>query len=96
MTIKGMIYKVFKTEQKTDTFRVRSFVLKTAQQYSPFISMQLVNDNCEVFESEGIEENDMVRVDFELGGKSYADRHTGEEKFFNTVTAYKVVIDTEK
>jgi len=92
MTIEGIIYKIFDVEQKTDRFKVRNFVLKTEDRYSPFISFQLTNKNTEVFEEDGIALGDEVEVSFDVGGKEYEARDGSGTKYFNVLTAWKILI----
>jgi len=92
MILEGKIHEIQDTMQKTESFKVRNFVLDNGDRYSPYVMFQLTNDNCGVFEDSHIQEGDNVEVSFNVGGKDYKDKNTGETKYFNILTAWKIVL----
>ena len=81
--VEGKLHKVFPTEQKTDTFRAREFVIEIEQgNYPQFIKFQLVQDRCDVIDE--YKEGDMLKVYFDLRGRQWQD------KFFTNLQAWRV------
>lgn len=91
MTITGKIEKIFDEEWKGERFNVRNFVIKLPQeQHAPYVKLQLVRDGCSAFERMGIDEGDNVKVEFNVGGRRYIDKNSGNERFFNILTATNI------
>lgn len=81
--VQGKLYKTFATEQKTDTFRAREFVLEINEsQYPQLIKFQLTQDKCELIDNFDI--GDIVSVSFDLRGREWNDR------FFTNLNAWKI------
>ncbi len=80
--IEGALHKKFDTENKTDTFQAREFVIKTDGQYPQFVKFQLTQDRCQVIDS--YNEGDMIKVHFDLRGREW------NEKYFTNLNAWRV------
>jgi len=80
--IVGALHKKFDTENKTDTFQAREFVIKTDGQYPQFVKFQLTQDRCQVIDP--YNEGDMIKVHFDLRGREW------NEKFFTNLNAWRV------
>jgi hypothetical protein len=81
--IEGKLHKVYDTEQKTDSFRAREFVIETMQgQYSQFVKFQLTQDRCDVVDP--YEEGQQIKVYFDLRGRQWQD------KYFTNLNAWRV------
>nr|MBS0038390.1 DUF3127 domain-containing protein [Saprospiraceae bacterium] len=81
--IEGKLIKKFDTEQKTDTFKAREFVIETKDdKYPQKIKFQLTQDRCELID--GFEENQMIKVHFDLRGREW------NEKYFTNLNAWRV------
>jgi hypothetical protein len=81
--IEGKLHKVYPTEQKSESFRTREFVLETMQgSYSQFIKFQLTQDRCDVIEP--YKDGQMIKVYFDLRGRQWQD------KFFTNLQAWRV------
>lgn len=87
MEISGIIKKVDETQQVTDSFKKREFVLSTQEQYPQHISFQFVQDRCEKLN--GIQPNDEVKVFFDIRGREWTSPQ-GEVKYFNTLQAWNI------
>ena len=46
--MEGVLHKVFETEQKSERFQAREFVVETQEQYPQFVKFQLVQEKCEL------------------------------------------------
>ncbi len=81
--IEGKLHKVFPTENKTDTFQAREFVIEiTNGNYPQFIKFQLVQDRCSIMEN--YNEGDMIKVYFDLRGREW------NGKYFTNLNAWRV------
>ena len=49
--MEGVLHKVFETEQKSERFQAREFVVETQEQYPQFVKFQLVQEKCELADS---------------------------------------------
>lgn len=81
--VKGKIVKIFDTEQKTDKFRAREFVIEMNEgNYPQFIKFQIVQDRCELLDA--FAETDEVNVHFDLRGREW------NGKYFTNLNAWKI------
>lgn len=83
--IEGKLHKVFPTEQKSESFRTREFVIEIMQgSYPQFIKFQLTQDRCDVIEP--YKDGQMIKVYFDLRGRQWQD------KFFTNLQAWRVEV----
>ncbi|MDX1476606.1 MAG: DUF3127 domain-containing protein [Saprospiraceae bacterium] len=81
--VEGKLHKVYETEQKTDSFKAREFVLQIEQgNYPQFIKFQLVQDRCDLIDH--YKEGDQVKVYFDLRGREW------NEKYFTNLSAWRI------
>ncbi len=81
--IVGKLYKKFNTENKTQTFRAREFVIEIADgNYPQMIKFQLVQDRCDILDA--YQEGDEIKVFFDLRGREW------NEKFFTNLNAWRI------
>ena len=84
----GFLHIKNQTQQVSDKFAKREFVLKTeaSSQYPQFVTMQLTQDKCSLLDqfSEGQE----LKVSFNLRGREW----NGPDgiKYFNTLEAWRI------
>ena len=70
----GKLHKKFDTENKSDTFQAREFVVEIMDgNYQQYIKFQLVQDKCELVDDYA--EGDVVTVDFDLRGREWKGRY---------------------
>lgn len=88
-TITGKLAVKNATEQVSDKFKKREFVLNDQDgQYPQEISFQLVQDKVGLLDS--YNEGDNIEVSFNLRGRRWQNPNTGETRFFNTLDAWKI------
>ena len=79
----GKLHKIFPTEQKTDKFVCRDFVLEVADgnflQYIKFQATQMYVDILDRFK-----EGERVKVSFDLRGREW------QGKFFTTLNCWRI------
>jgi single-strand DNA-binding protein len=80
--IDGIVEKIYDTEQKTDTFQTREFVIRTEEQYTQFVKFQMTQDKCAMMNN--FKEGDRIKVYFDLRGRQWQD------KYFTNLNAWKV------
>ena len=86
---RGVIHAIFATEQKTERFRVREFVVELggASKYPQFCKFQLTGDRCEMID--GMNQGDEVNVDFQLQGREWQSPQ-GDTRYFNSLNVWEV------
>lgn len=89
MKIEGKLYTKMNTEQISDTFRKREFVVEYAENplYPQFIKFELIQDNVALVDN--FEPGQMIEVDFNLRGREWTNPQ-GQKKYFNTLAAWRI------
>ena len=87
MEATGRIYALFETQQVTERFRKREFVVELGDnpRYPQYVLFQLTGDRCESLEGFGL--GDEVRVEFSLRGREWQSPR-GEKKYFNSLDVW--------
>jgi single-strand DNA-binding protein len=89
-TIEGRVISIGQTEQKSEKFSVRKFVIDDqAPEYANLHEFQLANAKTEL--ADKIKTGDRVRVHFNLRGRGWTSP-SGEVKYFSSLDAWKVDI----
>ncbi len=78
----GTLHKVFETQNKTDSFQAREFVIKLDGNYPQFIKFQLTQDRCDLINN--FKEGDNIKVSFDLRGREW------NEKYFTNLNAWRI------
>lgn len=80
----GTLVKIYETETKGESFRVRDFVIKANDggQYDNFISFQTTQDRTALMD--GHNEGDEIKVHFDIRGRQW------QEKYFQNLNAWRV------
>ena len=89
MNIRGRILEISDTQQVTNTFKKREFVVEYADnpQYPEFIKFELIQDKCDLLNT--FKAGDEVDVHFNLKGRKWTDPK-GEVKYFNSLQAWRL------
>ncbi len=86
--LNGTIKVIKDTQQITDTFSKREFVVSdTSGMYPQDILFQAVQDRCAMLD--GYQPGEQVEVSFNLRGREWTSPQ-GEVKYFNTLDAWRV------
>ncbi len=81
--VDGKLHKVFETEQKSEKFRAREFVIEIVDgNYPQMIKFQLTQDKCDLIDDHN--EADDITVHFNLRGREWNDR------YFTNLDAWKI------
>lgn len=88
MKITGLVHKIGETEEVgASGFRKRDVVVVTEEQYPQTISIQFVQDKCDMLNAYKIGDN--VEVGVNLRGREWVDPQ-GVTKYFNTIQGWKI------
>ena len=90
MEITGKLHRKFDTQQVSEKFSKREFVIIEAQNpmYPQYIKFECTQDKCSMIDA--LKEGDEVKVMFNLRGREYTDRNTAEVKYFTSIEAWKI------
>ncbi len=89
MNIQAKLIEKFNTQQITDSFQKREFVVEFAEnpQYPEFVKFELIQANCDLLESFNV--GDEMNISFNLKGRKWTDKN-GEVKYFNSLQAWRL------
>lgn len=89
MEVSGKIIEKFDTQQISDRFRKREFVIEydSGNGYSESLLFQLTQDRCDILDT--FQKGDEVQVSFDLKGRRW-ESPKGEIKYFNSLQAWKI------
>lgn len=91
MKIEGKIIEIFDTQQISDSFKKRAFVVEYVENpqntYTESLMFELVQEKCSLLDdfSKGQE----VEVNFNLRGRKWTTREN-ETRYFNSLQAWKI------
>lgn len=81
--VEGKLHKKFDTENKTETFQARDFVLEVSDgNYPQLVKFQLVQDRCSLIDP--YEEGEQLKVHFDLRGREWNGR------YFTNLNAWRI------
>jgi len=85
----GKLHAIFDTEQKTERFRLREFVIELGDNpsYPQLVKFQLTGDRCENLD--GFEAGEEVRLEFSLRGREWTSPQ-GDVRYFNSLDVWKL------
>lgn len=89
MKVTGKLLEVKETQQVSDTFQKRSFVLEYTEnpQYPEYVSFELIQDKCTLLDN--FRSGQEVEVSFNLKGRKWINPE-GETRYFNSLQAWRI------
>ncbi|MFP6564989.1 MAG: DUF3127 domain-containing protein [Myxococcota bacterium] len=83
----GRLHKIFETEQKTERFRLREFIVELVDnpQYPQYVKFQLTGNRCENLDAFQVGQE--VNVEFSLRGREWTNPD-GEIRYFNSLDVW--------
>jgi hypothetical protein len=85
----GTVKQIGSTVQVTEKFKKREIVVTdTSSTYPQHVTFQLTQDKCDMLDA--FKEGQEVEVSFNVEGREYADKNTGEIRHFNSLTAWRI------
>ncbi len=90
MDVKAKIEKIFPAQQVTASFKKREFVVEFAEnpQYPEYVKFECIQDKCDMLDN--FSAGQQVTISFNLKGRKWTDPKNGEDKYFNTLQAWKI------
>jgi translation initiation factor IF-3 len=87
MEVLGKVHFVGATQEVGATFKKRDLVVKTDEQYPQFISINFVQDKCDILN--GYKVGQEVKVSINLRGREWTNPQ-GEVKYFNDIQGWRI------
>lgn len=87
MEVSGKIKVIRDEQQVTATFRKRELVVVTDEQYPQFISINFVQDKCDLLDN--YQEGQEVKVSINLRGNEHVNQQ-GETKYYNDIQGWRI------
>lgn len=89
MHITGKLFEINTTQQVSDSFKKRTFIVEYAEnpQYPEYISFELIQDKCDLLD--GFNEGEEITVHFNLRGRKWINPE-GVAKYFNSLQAWRL------
>lgn len=87
MEVTGKIKVINAEQQVSASFRKRELVVATEEQYPQFISINFVQDKCDLLNNYNIGE--AVKVSINLRGREWVNPQ-GETKYFNDIQGWRI------
>ena len=94
MNLKGTIKEIFDTQQISDRFAKREFVVEYIDnpQYPQYIKFEMTQDKCDLLDQYKV--GDEVDVQFNVRGRAWTNPQ-GVTQYFNTLQAWRLDIASE-
>lgn len=83
----GKLYFIGQIQEISPSFIKKEFVIQTDAEYPQHIKLELHQDRVDIIDSFSL--GDSVKVFVNIKGRKWTDE-TGQDKFFNTLQAWKV------
>ena len=89
MKVTGKLLEIKETQQVSDSFKKRSFVLEYAEnpQYPEYVSFELIQERCSLLDN--FQPGQEVEVNFNLKGRKWVNPE-GETRYFNSLQAWRI------
>jgi len=87
MEVQGKIHRIGDDEQVSASFKKRELVIVTQENYPQFISINFVQDKCDLIDPYQLGEE--VKVSINLRGREWVSPQ-GETKYFNDIQGWRI------
>ena len=87
MEVTGKIKVINAEQQVSASFKKRELVVATEEQYPQFISINFVQDKCDLLNNYSV--GDAVKVSINLRGREWVNPQ-GETKYFNDIQGWRI------
>jgi hypothetical protein len=89
MNVQGKVIEIFTTQQVSEKFRKREFVLEIKDNggYVETVKFECIQNNCELLDK--IRSGEEVDVAFNLKGRAWTNNQ-GQKSYFNTLQVWKI------
>lgn len=86
--ISGSLYSIGSVEKVTDSFSKVLVVVYTDEQYPQKIAIEFVNKKIDLLKNFRV--GQIVKINYNLRGREWTDKNTGELRYFNTVQGWRI------
>lgn len=88
LEIQGKLHEVFATQQITEKFKKREFIVDMDDNgYQQYIKFQLNQDKCTLIDS--FKKGEEIKVSFNLSGRAFTSK-TGDQGYITNIIAWKI------
>lgn len=91
LSIKGIIKKIYETQQISDTFKKREFILVTDDKYPQSIKFELTQEKTELLDD--IKKQISATVYFNVRGRDWTNKEN-KTVYFVSLNAWKIETET--
>jgi hypothetical protein len=92
MELNVKIHSISETQNVSDTFSKREFIVETQEEYKQYLQLQVIKDKCEVLNNYKVGQE--VKVHLNIKGRLWTNKE-GKEVAFNTLECWKIEKLTE-
>ncbi len=86
--IEGTIIHISPTERVGEKLNKRFFVVLIEGQYPQEVKIEAINAKCDTLDHE--KEGNKVKVHYNLNGRSYINKNTGQKEWFTSLSLWKI------
>lgn len=88
----GKVYEIFPTEQKSERFKKREFIIEKSESsgdrtFTDYVKFQATNDKCDLLDN--VKVGEQVKVTFNIKGNRWEGRD-GQVSYFTNLDAWRV------
>jgi single-strand DNA-binding protein len=87
MELNVKIHSIGETQNVTETFSKREFIVETQEDYKQYLQLQVIKDKCDVLNH--FKPGQEVKVHLNLKGRLWTNKE-GKEIAFNTLECWKI------
>jgi hypothetical protein len=87
MELNVKIHSIGETQNVTDTFSKREFIVETQEEYKQYLQLQVIKDKCDTLSN--YKPGQEVKVHLNIKGRLWTNKE-GKEIAFNTLECWKI------
>ena len=87
MELNVKIHSIGETQNVTDTFSKREFIVETQEEYKQYLQLQVIKDKCDTLSN--YKPGQEVKVNLNIKGRLWTNKE-GKEIAFNTLECCKI------
>lgn len=87
MELNVKIHSISETQNVTDTFSKREFIVETIEDYKQHLQLQVIKDKCSILDNYQVGQE--VKVNLNLKGRLWTNKD-GKEVAFNTLECWRI------
>ncbi len=90
MEVQGIVKMIGQNVQVSESFTTRDVVVTTQENYPQHILIQFTQANTALLDS--VQVGQQVVISINLRGREYADKNTGQPRYFNTIQGWRIQV----